>query len=596
VLSIPRRALLARGAMMAAGASVAPGFARPLPAQGLDATVRYVHRNGNDANDGLSWETAKRTVRAAYQALPQFPEGGTIRVGGSRVEAGAGGGLWFADGLMLSSLPAGFLPMRPCAIIGDERGTEIGVEDEGQPAIWLPGSFTPYRFENLRLRGSSAARIGLDQNLESRDDACNIWFRHCELRSTVGPTVDLGFCYWIWIEHCLIDHAQGPTPESDLRAAILCKGRNGPGSGLTVEHAVLWGGGIRYYVPQSTWGITVKDVLEEGPFGTEVVPPVVELFDVNPSGRAFIENIALADASAPGQPAAVVIHARPEHANVVTAISCDSVDGPATVLNAPLTNSPVSLWRRHQQGWEGGGKLVGDHDASRRAFGPVAVRFKNLADLGGWAAAHPEFCQAGLPAPDGTHGAVRLQNAENGAVYLQDRTFAEGDYVIGGGWARGGQLGFSVYREGVGDIVREWLWPGHPSDGDWQWSAGCGRVPSAGPGRLGFGINGDGGEFYGLVLLHIPAGTVSDNEAHAIAQHLQSYPPTAEPGDLAIMPGQRVTWAGVTTERPPPPSPSDTTALTIGAVVVGTSTQTGATVTHTTNKASGAWQTSPSSR
>src|ERR1019366_319585 len=32
--------------------------------------VQYVSPTGNDSNDGLSWETAKRTVVAALEALP----------------------------------------------------------------------------------------------------------------------------------------------------------------------------------------------------------------------------------------------------------------------------------------------------------------------------------------------------------------------------------------------------------------------------------------------------------------------------------------------------------------------------------------------
>jgi hypothetical protein len=39
--------------------------------------IQYVTTNGNDANDGLSWGTAKATIQAAVNALPTTPDGST---------------------------------------------------------------------------------------------------------------------------------------------------------------------------------------------------------------------------------------------------------------------------------------------------------------------------------------------------------------------------------------------------------------------------------------------------------------------------------------------------------------------------------------
>jgi hypothetical protein len=62
---------------------------------GLNA-IRYAHSTGNDANDGQSWGTAKKTVLAAYDSLPSV--GGTIKIGANTQVGGeiAGQGIWLA--------------------------------------------------------------------------------------------------------------------------------------------------------------------------------------------------------------------------------------------------------------------------------------------------------------------------------------------------------------------------------------------------------------------------------------------------------------------------------------------------------------------
>lgn len=54
--------------------------ARPDEVPSLNSALQFVHNQGNDVNDGLSWESAKATIVSAYDALPT--SGGTIYCGG----------------------------------------------------------------------------------------------------------------------------------------------------------------------------------------------------------------------------------------------------------------------------------------------------------------------------------------------------------------------------------------------------------------------------------------------------------------------------------------------------------------------------------
>src|SRR5687767_10022739 len=59
-------------------------------------TVRYVHPDGDDRNDGHSWSSAKKSILSAYDALPW--DGGTIYFAPRSLiapEGDAPQGLWF---------------------------------------------------------------------------------------------------------------------------------------------------------------------------------------------------------------------------------------------------------------------------------------------------------------------------------------------------------------------------------------------------------------------------------------------------------------------------------------------------------------------
>jgi hypothetical protein len=118
----------------------------------------------------------------------------------------------------------------------------------------------------------------------------------------------------------------------------------------------------------------------------------------------------------------------------------DNLVGPLTNIgggkstSATLT-SPIAS---QQEGFYNG-RIVGQHDSARRQFGPVSVRFTNLARL----PSSGIGVKTGVTAPDGTKGAVTL--ATSGVIDFYNSgaiTPIVGEYLIGGVWAQQGPNGY----------------------------------------------------------------------------------------------------------------------------------------------------------
>ncbi len=198
--------------------------------------VEYVTPSGNDANDGLSWKTAKGTIYAALKALP----------GGDATHAGAGaifvsssggvsvpvGGPMGSQGIWImgpadpnfASPPAGWLKETGALSIVSVGGTGSGANspagptslisgdtsDSTKPALWLSGVGFRYLFKGIAFRGAVAARIGVDSNgsRTSNAGAAATTFQNCDFRVAFtnnvgsGPALDLGTnIIWLWMDH-----------------------------------------------------------------------------------------------------------------------------------------------------------------------------------------------------------------------------------------------------------------------------------------------------------------------------------------------------------------------------------------------------------
>ena len=242
-----------------------------------------------------------------------------------------------------------------------------------------------------------------------------------------------------------------------------------------------------------------------------------------------------------------------------------NVKGPALVLGqygANEAGASISPYRQNQAGfWSGNNaqitsRVIGQVDAARRTFGPTAVRFTNLAitNPATWSGGYGSpTVTSGITAPDGTTGAGRVSAAGGAgtAFYRATRTWAAGDYVICGVWARsqttngfaGSSPGFCGLTGGTFTISGNGnMFQRLTGDGEWSWYTALVKVlTQSGTSDLAFDGTVDAThtiEFYGPVLYHIPTGTISENEVYEVANSLQSFGTACAVGTFCGLPTQ----------------------------------------------------------
>ena len=83
-------------------------------------------------------------------------------------------------------------------------------------------------------------------------------------------------------------------------------------------------------------------------------------------------------------------------------------------------------------------------------------------------------------------------------------------------------------------------------DGEWEWIAISGKVTKGQTNQVAnLSLSCDSThaiDYYGPVLLHFRAGSISDNEAAYLREHLQAIPDTASPADVTTMRGSRFSF------------------------------------------------------
>jgi hypothetical protein len=85
--------------------------------------------------------------------------------------------------------------------------------------------------------------------------------------------------------------------------------------------------------------------------------------------------------------------------------------------------------------------------------------------------------------------------------------------------------------------------PAYQGDGQWEFISGICKMQVGPTGTyhvffVGEADSSHTADFYGPVLLHIPSGTISDNEAWELAMTLQSYSHNCTTGTICGMDGQ----------------------------------------------------------
>ena len=360
--------------------------------------------------------------------------------------------------------------------------------------------------------------------------------------------------------------ATGCEVTSDKAAAVLIKTASGPGPGLQYfTNIFLAGGGIKLYPSANNGGgVVVEKVLQEAGY-----EPAVWISGCTTPTFGGVKNIAIDDNSIPLNGARWDCSSA--GVNVFTAENTD-FQGPFTLLggNNPSQYSLNPLL----QGTQGtfNGYLLSQTNAARRGFGPVAARFTNLIS-----AINPIPCVGAtltciaLAAPDGTNNALSVTTSNSVATEtLYDHssiTTSVGDIFICAGWfkslsppgffAAQNNLGYCTLNTGTTvytsfNIIQHGIIPDVNTQGEWVWSYQIQKVSyiSASTLRLQYLVgmgSAHGVGIFAPVAIHIPVGTISDNEAIEYAQSLQSFRPDATLGQTSLLPGEQFLADYITT-------------------------------------------------
>lgn len=626
---------------------------------GYPNNVFYVHPDGSNTNDGMTWGTAFHDVSTAYDALPS-PTGGEIYIASDVYwdDDNHDYGLWIlgSNDPNVGSPPANFRLAKRCRFIGaapndvasnSHMGGTCNVAlgsntDTDFPGLWL-AQLCGFYFENINFVYPATNKLGIwsDGTSASNSVVHAVTFKNCSFGTLgssplAGPTIDAtGGGFWVYFQDCVFGgngvpystsaasiisgttarftittashqlvagetfYATGFTPsgyngtwtvsavgattidadigtspaaasvmgtlkpvEANQRAAYAA----GAGGDIRFERCMFNQGGVRVVIPgNSSWGgIMMYDSYYEGDFGATPAPPI---FGVYGSWSEFgtgcqIYGTMMADAESGAAAVNVDVPAlNPTDVVVANAVT----KGPCTVLNRgqkfeSQTTTPAGY---RQAGFHSQGRIVGQHDSSRRSFGPIAVRTANLAaqDTSTWSGLSGSgTVTTGRPAPDGTTAAAKIAGGGK-TVYSASRTVALGDWYIAGVWARG--LSWADVNSGPllltwsnsnnhwsnsGDNNQYASFP-YRGDGEWEWLWVASDVAAAGttPGTLSMSISGGaaaGVDFYAPILLVFAAADISDNEAMELAWNLQSWPDTATAGTVTTLRGQKLIARG----------------------------------------------------
>jgi hypothetical protein len=559
--------------------------------------IQYVSPHGNEANDGLSWGTAKLTVFAACEALPGGGESpatcgsGTIYFSDkSFATPFANGGLWLMGALdpNFARPPAGWLRVSgPISIIGTLTrnsgpnphmgralmggGSSI---DRNHPSLWISGTASPIYIANTSFQfPGRGIVIGEDSNNSRRGtgEASGVTLENVtanlnDVRGN-GPCIDItGQSFWIWLRNwgCGGTDDKNP-PTDDKSAAVLIDGRTNAGVGLVfLYHGNTSNGGVKLYAGTNVSQVVVDGLTTEGQKGE----PAVWIAATGTSGdkgtTAEVRNVEVADAT--GTTPALQNDAGSGGSVLGSNLMGNYVNviGDATVLSQygpNLQSASLSPLRQGQAGFFNG-HVVGTIDNTQRSFSPTAVRFKNLATTSApdwkFTGGRNTTFKSGITAPDGTSGAgeASVTGAPQQSLYFYpptNRTISVGDYIVGAvfvrsqtsnGYAGGTPIQVVVSGTGAGtschdarNIVA--------GDGQWDWVYEICKVTAA-PNNpyviefIGLFDSTHALQAYGPVLNYISAGTLSENEAFAHAAALKSYANTCLVGSICGFSGQNL--------------------------------------------------------
>ena len=566
--------------------TVVPGYAQ--------SPICYAKPGGNDLNDGSYWAFAKADVMACYDALP--PTGGTIyMMGGGKNGEGLpackssdprGCGIWIMgkNDPNYPRPPWGWRKAKPVTFVGvgvnvaSQQGSipqvHIAAGSTASPGIWLSSSNISVSFENISMSyPNPSVQIGVDSNGKSTLTSGwvgasfhNIYTLDCNsCPSTNGPGwfIGGGTTLNIRIDDSSIQGNPNATPGDDNQSAILVKVPFGAAvaNGLIdIRNTVLTGGGLKYYAGSNPSSLFLDNVYSEDINGGSVIPGVATVWLATGSIAATIKDVGTADSS--GNVCDVrndaTNHQDPAWVTVfgMAGTSGVYVCGPAEILGAmgPQIKSPL---RQGQEGFSFG-RVAGFTGNAQRQFGLYGVGYQNLVSSSSTAwevAGNGGSLTTGIAAPDGMSSASQLSGARHATIRFYNNGSAPwnlGDYWIASEWVRspGGNYGVSALNllaslSSGNTFSCSALNPPYGGDGEWFYKSTICKVTAAGK-RTDWVVMSEGlnysstTQIYAPVLIRIPAGTVSDNEAYEIWNNLSSYSDTCPVRAMCGLPGKPV--------------------------------------------------------
>ncbi|HXP63249.1 MAG TPA: hypothetical protein VN829_22295, partial [Dongiaceae bacterium] len=442
--------------------------------------------NGSDANSGLNWSCAKATLLGAYDALST--NGGTIHFAdGSWVGSNSGQGLWLMGpndpnwgqtGFPGTGRPIGANGWR--ARKGMTRWVGHGGTQSSQwgfpaianllaggggpwltnmsaPALWFSDCSLGIAFENVLIANCPhPLRIGPDSTMAGATFCSQYWFLNCTLGCNSGATDDRVSGPTVWMESGQQTHFQNcnlgsyTTADGSLiitnnrHATVLCNiipnALYGAG-GFKIVDSSFFGGGIRYFVPESGDGgfQLDNDILECGNYAA--CPPMAWIIGLSYYlAPMTIRNCVMWDGYFyPGLALVQVDTPNGFVGSPSDTVFTDTllVNGPATILNNNIGFSGVPINQpsvQHQAGIAQN-RFWGMTDAFRRNFSPAAVVVTNQVPVG-----LPASC-TNAPDPAGATNAFASTTVGAGALSIRLATvpyagLSAGDFYVFGAWVK----------------------------------------------------------------------------------------------------------------------------------------------------------------
>jgi hypothetical protein len=335
--------------------------------------------------------------------------------------------------------------------------------------------------------------------------------------------------------------AGGGAASSDRAQAVLMEPGTGTGASMYFQDGMVTAGGIKQYSGFSGIGLTVQNLNQENGMS-----PAVWIAACRGATFASILNVQPADVGVP------IPGLRADcEASAAGGIVAQNtrVDGPATLAGGAGPHDPGMQPQLYHQAGVYRGHLIGQADDARRGFGPVATRWKNIAsqDPTTWANRPCATTSVAVaPAPDGTFNAGK---ATSTACFLSGKAdFHTGDWIVAGAWVRSETSGYvrsnPVTFQCMGcqtDPSAGYMHADFGGRGEWQWISALFHIIASSSPQVFFYGNASPSQptdFFAPVLIDLPAGTVTANEAAEIATNLQTYREDAAPGQVSLLRGE----------------------------------------------------------